>query len=148
MEKSKVTYPEVRLVIRCKHEGYAFDLETEAYAGEIGDLIQNLISLRIEPGNSPYLWDGQSESRPRQVAKPAAEKQPAYSAPSSGPKPGGGATENQVRAIFGIARGVGFDDRGEILKYCVDLSGRELEKVDDLTRKEASNVISALREFE
>lgn len=83
--------------------------------------------------------------QPKRQAKPRAPQRQAAQKPK---ETGELATENQVKAIFAIANNIGFNGKEEIVEYAGNIVGREIEAVPDLTKAEASDVITSLQEFQ
>lgn len=78
MEQGRKT---VKAVLRCKYQGYAFDLEAELTVDQIPQLIGRLRQVGVDAGNSPYLWDGQGNApkaaqMPQQPHPQTASPQP------------------------------------------------------------------------
>lgn len=82
----------VDVVLRCKHAGFAFDLNANLLVDEIPGLIRKLQATGIEPGNSPYLWDGQGKP-PQTAAAPPAQATSQPQRPAAPPQASGGGSE-------------------------------------------------------
>ncbi len=92
------------------------------------------------PGQKPQA------AKPREPAKHAT--QPANTSTPGNPAParqnGGGASENQRKAIFAISKGKGLD----AIQAASSILGRAVDRLDNLTMQEASRIIDALNKGE
>ncbi len=83
----------------------------------------------------------------RAIEAPAdevVEEEPATEE-ESGVETGEMITPAQLRALHASFRDAGVEDRAVRLTYCTQLIGRDVESANDLTKREASTVIDALK---